>query len=171
MGGSPGLQTSWLELIVRMIHPAFCRMGDDALNHHVSLHEYDCVLNDWSKRAGHQVVLNQTRERKSVEAMGANLGPGFEGCWYLHTYIHICDDVGYKGIEGEQEGDWVSGIKARFITVHAAAVYRPCLRCTTRGGSCRSAQDAMWLDGLLNNSLLTYCTCSLGSKHFARELI
>ena len=31
MGGSPGLQTNWLELIVRMIHPGFCRMGDDAL--------------------------------------------------------------------------------------------------------------------------------------------
>ena len=31
MGASPGLQTNWIELIVRMIHPAFCRMGGDAL--------------------------------------------------------------------------------------------------------------------------------------------
>jgi hypothetical protein len=31
MGGSPGLQTNLLELIVRMIHPAFCRMSGDAL--------------------------------------------------------------------------------------------------------------------------------------------
>jgi hypothetical protein len=31
MGGSPGLQTNSTQLIVRMIHPAFCGMGGDAL--------------------------------------------------------------------------------------------------------------------------------------------
>jgi hypothetical protein len=31
MGGAPGLQTNSTQLIVRMIHPAFCGMGGDAL--------------------------------------------------------------------------------------------------------------------------------------------
>jgi hypothetical protein len=31
MGGSPGLQTNSTQLIVKMIHPAFCGMGGDVL--------------------------------------------------------------------------------------------------------------------------------------------